>query len=199
MPDAWSNAKQYLQGDTVTHGGHTYEWGSANPSLGVEPPAGDWTRLDADAAAPSGAGMAATSFTTETVPDPVRGGGATMQCLVFPVDQPVLAIKLQGDAFPRWLLCADPGGSEGLVLGNGTDDPVNAGNAVYLQASNGQLSISSFTNGWQRGLTTIGGPLQITGDLRFNDNTESVVLGAPDGSWHRVRVANDGTLSTEVV
>jgi hypothetical protein len=47
MPAAWSNTRQYLQGETVTYGGHTYEWGSADPSRGVAPPGGSWTQLDA--------------------------------------------------------------------------------------------------------------------------------------------------------
>lgn len=46
MATAWSSTASYIEGDQVTDGGHTYEWTSADPSVGVEPPAGSWVRLD---------------------------------------------------------------------------------------------------------------------------------------------------------
>lgn len=43
-----------------------------------------------------------------------------------------------------------------------------------------------------------GGLLMVTGDLTFGA-TQGVVLTAPDASLHRLKVANDGSLSTEPV
>jgi hypothetical protein len=183
----WSNTKQYLQGEVVDHGGHTYEWGSADPSMGIEPPAGSWTQMDATPAQ-SGPSVAATDFTTETVPDPIRGGDATMQCLVLPADQPVLAVKVAGDAFPRWVLS----GHGSLALGDGTFDPVDNG-----------ANLSSSTNGSDTDLyMTSGGAgiVNVNADLRMGySHGYGLILFAPDNSMHRINVANDGTLSTEPV
>lgn len=50
MPAAWSDSADYALGDVVTHGGHTYEWSSADNDAAVEPPAGSWIRLDPEPA-----------------------------------------------------------------------------------------------------------------------------------------------------
>jgi hypothetical protein len=136
----------------------------------------------------SGTSVAATDFTTETVPDPIRGGDATMQCLVLPADQPVLAVKVAGDAFPRWVLS----GHGSLALGDGTFDPVNNG-----------ANLSSSTNGSDTDLyMTSGGAgiVNVNADLRMGySHGYGLILFAPDNSMHRINVANDGTLSTEPV
>jgi hypothetical protein len=80
MPDAWSNTKQYLQGEVVTHGGHAYEWGSADPSVGVEPPGGSWTQMDA---APAQSGPSLASWQGDavnlSVGGPPTGGDGVVQ------------------------------------------------------------------------------------------------------------------------
>lgn len=64
MPAAWSDAVDYALGDVVTHGGHTYEWSSADNDAAVEPPAGSWVQLDA---APTGASVDWAAVDAEVV------------------------------------------------------------------------------------------------------------------------------------
>jgi len=139
-----------------------------------------------------GASMAATAFSVDTTPNTVTGEG-DITVLTFPADTPVLALKLDGDDFPRWLLT-----SNGTVwLADGTVDPYDgtpwsrigpsAPGVFTVQGSNGVI-LDGDTAG-----TTVE-----SGDLHFNDNSQGVVLRSPNGGAHRLKVANDGTLSTEV-
>lgn len=127
---------------------------------------------------------AATPFTTETVPDPVVGGDATMTCLVFPTFQAALSIKLEGDAFPRLLLAADP--MDGIYMGDGTSDPYNNG-GFHFKTVSGNPAI---------GYDTL---IYTNHDIEFAGFNKGVILRATDNSRHRLRVNPDGTLFTEVI
>lgn len=129
---------------------------------------------------------AATPFTTETIPDPVVGGDATMTCLVFPINgTPVLAVKLEGDAFPRFLLASDL--KDGIYLGDGTEDPYNNG-GFHFKMVFGESAIEYTTRLYMN-----------NHDIEFAGFDKGVVLRATDNSRHRIRVNPDGTLFTEVI
>jgi len=129
----------------------------------------------------SGASMAATAFTTEEMPDPIRGGDATMTVLVFPEDQPVMAAKLEGDEYPRWLLLSDPYDSV-LYLSNGATSPYDSRASI----------------GWINNQLSLGSVL-FNHDAEFNVPEDGVILKAPNNTRYRIKVANDGTLTTEAV
>jgi hypothetical protein len=59
---------------------------------------------------------------TTTYPDSIKGGGAKLTTLVFPVEQGALAMAIAGDAFPRVVLSSDPT-DYGWSFGDGTVDP----------------------------------------------------------------------------
>lgn len=124
----------------------------------------------------------ATPFTAESGDDPVSGG--TMTTLVFPEDVTAVAIKIDGDEFPRLLI-----NSAGqILLGDGTTDPWNdAGGIIKFDAGKVLVSDIRVGNG-----STVS-------DFTFTNKATGPLLRAPDDSYHRVKVANDGTLSTEVV
>lgn len=141
----------------------------------------------------AGTGLAsATPFTVETAPDPILGGSAVMQVLVFPVGgPPVLAFKLEGDVFPRLLIASNL--LDGIYWGDGTFDPYNQLTPLSLK-TNGQASFQNIS---------LSGPQHTAyGDLLWDAEIVpgiGPVLVAPDFSHHRLVVANDGTLSTEPV
>jgi hypothetical protein len=64
-----------------------------------------------------------TGVTIETADNPITGSG-TIDVLTFPADTPVLAVKLEGDAFPRLIINVDPGDYTAIALGDGTVDPL---------------------------------------------------------------------------
>ena len=134
--------------------------------------------------AQSGASIAATPFTTETMPDPFAGGDATMSVLVFPADQTALAIKIEGADFP-WLLIPSSGG-EGLYFGDGSYDPFDAGPAFWANADGTMVLYSPAA-------------INARADIMFQSATKGVVLAAPDTSLHRLKVGNDGTVTSEPV
>lgn len=89
----------------------------------------------------SNALISATPFTTETMANPISDGSMTV--MVAPVDNPILAVALEGDAYPRLIINADPTDFEGLAMGDGTVNPVT-GEGGYIGYNSGQgLNISS--------------------------------------------------------
>lgn len=70
---------------------------------------------------------------TTTYDDTIKGSGK-LTTLVFPVEQGALAIALAGDAFPRWLLSADPT-DYGLLFSDGTFDPAAADISVSISGT----------------------------------------------------------------
>jgi hypothetical protein len=67
---------------------------------------------------------------------------------------------------------------------------------IYLSASH--IGLLPGTGEGQLERVTIQGKVSITGDITFNPDV-GPVLEAPNGTFYRIKVANDGTLSTEVV
>lgn len=65
---------------------------------------------------------AGVTVDTTTYDNTVTGVGK-LTTLVLPQDTVVLAIAIEGDAFPRWLIESDP--QDGMQLGDGTYDPYN--------------------------------------------------------------------------
>lgn len=137
---------------------------------------------------------AATPFTTTTMPNPVSGVG-TIDVVVFPsgASDVLMGVAIAGDAFPRWLIAADP--NNGLYMGDGTFDPYN-GNGVGFYAS-----FSSTTS-----LNLIGGDEIFLGqethtftDIVVESPAAGVILTAPNNTKYRISVNNAGVLSTTVV
>lgn len=84
-----------------------------------------------------------SALDTTTYDDTVAGSGK-LTALVFPDDQSALAIAIDGDAFPRWIIAANP--VNGINVGDGTIDPVGdrqlalgSQGALVLQGQNGYL------------------------------------------------------------
>ncbi len=73
---------------------------------------------------------------TTTYNDTVKGSGK-LTTLVFPAEQGAIAIAVAGDAFPRFLLTADPIDA-GICMGDGTVDPYLSG--TFVSASSAPLS-----------------------------------------------------------
>lgn len=65
----------------------------------------------------------------EVTPDPVSSSGK-QRVVSFPADCSALAIKLDADNFPRWLICSDA--TDGIYLGDGTYDPYSDGANIYV-------------------------------------------------------------------
>ena len=66
----------------------------------------------------------------------------------------------------------------------------------------GQITLSgdgsfSFSGGGFSGDTV--GNLTTSGDIEITDTAKGVILKSPGGTRYRIKVADDGTLSTEVV
>lgn len=124
---------------------------------------------------------------TTTYDNSVTGVGK-LTTLVFPTDTVAIAIAIDGDDFPRWLLTTDS--NDGLYLGDGTFDPYASTFVRY--GGGGRLSVSG-----AHGVDLVAGDGNTTTsqDLEVNDNTKGVILASPNGTRYRIKVANDGTLS----
>jgi hypothetical protein len=70
-------------------------------------------------ATPTGATLDTTSY------DDPANPGTKLATLVLPTNAPILAVAIEGDAFPRWVMYADA--TLGLFMGDGSYDPFNAG------------------------------------------------------------------------
>lgn len=81
--------------------------------------------------------IAATPFTTTTMPDPFTAEDTTV--MLWPTDvNEVMAFGLEGDTYPRWAFYPD--GQAGIYMGRGQDLGVAAGN-FYVGGSNGNIMI----------------------------------------------------------
>lgn len=112
----------------------------------------------------------ATPLTTEIVANPITGIG-TMTVAVFPATTVVFAVKIEGDAFPRFVMGST---QDGWYFGDGTIDPTGGPN---LNWGNDQIGIFG-------------------GDLEVAQNSRGVILHSPNNTRHRLTVANDGTVSS---
>lgn len=84
-------------------------------------------------------------------------GSGKFTTLIVPVEETaILAVAVDGDDFPRWVIDANAGG--GIFMGDGTADPINGAN-IYV--SGAQLNLSG---GNSEGVHIAGGTL-ITGAL----------------------------------
>lgn len=92
------------------------------------------------------------------------------------------------------------GESDLYVLNPGeTEFSFEAGNHARLLAADGSAGVVLTANGNGQSIRNNGeGRLEMTGDMEYAGN-KGPVLVAPDASLHRLKVANDGTLSTEPV
>lgn len=92
-------------------------------------------------------------------------GSGKLTTLVFPADTSALAIALDGDDYPRWVLSADAT-SYGILMGDGTQEPTNLGTTIveYSMANNGDgtRAASIGANGVSM---TVGGPNANTGPV----------------------------------
>lgn len=120
----------------------------------------------------------------DTYANEVKGSG-TIAVAVFPADATVIAVKIEGDEHPRFMINVDPTDWGAIFLGDGTSDPMQ-----------GTAYINSDVNGIGGGAMIGMGGLVMRGDIWFRGHGPA--LRAPDNSFHRIKVGNDGTLSTEV-
>lgn len=151
--------------------------------------------LAAAANAGGGGGLTpATPFTVTQMPNTITGDG-DIDVMVFPAETAAIAIALDGDEFPRWLLSADPSGA-GIAFGPGTVDPYDGG-AYIATNSDSHVFIGSNASdaNVEVGRVTVKGD---TGDLMLASGA-GLVLWSPDSTPYRVKVADNGTLSTEEV
>ena len=148
------------------------------------------TQLDAlggggGGGAGGGLPAAQADFTTETLtPDPATGSGS-ITVVVVPADQTAFAIKLEGDDFPRWLFLSDA--TDGLYLGDGTVDPYSSGVSLSMDADYAGAPAIALDR------------LRARNDIVFSNAGKGPVLQDPNGDFHRIKVATNGTLSTEPV
>jgi hypothetical protein len=89
-------------------------------------------------------GVGGVTVDTTTYDDTITGSGK-LTTLVFPAadtGQALLAVAIEGDAFPRILWASDP--AYGLSLGDGTFDPVNSGvELIYSATSHGSANLNN--------------------------------------------------------
>jgi hypothetical protein len=125
-----------------------------------------------------------TGVTIQEMTDPVAGG--TMKVLSFPADQAAIAIMIDGDAFPRWLIPSDA--TDGLYFGDGTYDPYAEGGFIAagagdlrIAAPQGDNDISLRPQG--TGVVSVAGDLATSGHLDVGNATTSGahVLGSVVG------------------
>jgi hypothetical protein len=149
-----------------------------------------------------------TGVTIETADNPVTGEG-TIDVLTFPADTPVLAVKLEGDAFARTLILADPTGSGGIFLGDGSNDMWASGNNGYITGGPASLELGANTPDYEGGVRInlseairLNGPVQIRldgSDLTFDRaSIGPVLVDQSDGHTYRL-ICTAGVLSTELV
>lgn len=92
----------------------------------------------------------ATGVTVDstTYDDTIKGSGK-LTTLVFPSDQGALAIAIAGDAFPRWIIGANPENA-GISMSDGTTDPYAtlnfAGVESRLAWQTGRVELASSPN-----------------------------------------------------
>jgi len=79
---------------------------------------------------------------TTTYDDTIAGGGAKLTTLVFPQNQGAIAIAIEGDDFPRYVIAADPDG-DGIYIGDGTGDPTDSATGAEIYFSNGELHLAA--------------------------------------------------------
>jgi hypothetical protein len=82
----------------------------------------------------------AATIDTTTYDNTVTGSGK-LTTIVMPAsedggDAPVLAVAIEGDDFPRWLLLSDS--TDGFYMGDGSFDPYNEGGALAWAAGPGR-------------------------------------------------------------
>ncbi len=140
--------------------------------------------LDRVAALEAGGGgsglTAASPFTVATMTNPFTGSGE-ISVLVFPAGHlPALALAMENDEFPRFLLGGNPG--DGIWAGDGATDPGDVGAQFTYDTVDG-------TPVWQMS------GIRALGDVECLNPGTGVVLHSPDGTAFRVTVADDGTLS----
>lgn len=147
----------------------------------------------------TGSGYAPPSFavptTSETIPNLVTAVGNLAAVAIPTGENVMLAFKVADEAFPRmYLIIGD--GDTGLWMGDGTQDPYDAGGG-RISYEGDVLRLNSNAGGsiLLSSDTSIG---QIVDDLLFKKPTGPLLV-SPDDTVYRLIIANDGTLSTEIV
>lgn len=140
----------------------------------------------------------ARNFNVVTATDPISGD--SYNYLTFDVEGTVMAWGLVGDAFPRTIIAADP--DDGIMMADGTVDPYNDDGASIRLNVSGQLIISAPSTAYSiDSQITLSAPgVQVFGgDVYVWNVGKGFIIRSPDGNPHRIKIANDGTLSTEAV
>lgn len=177
MTAAWSETTEYLLGDQVTSGGHTYEWGSADQSLGIMPDGGSWVQVDpAPTGAIAGAGITvsigmigqgapwvggASSFTgvtTVSLPGPfvvAADAVITGPPLVYLFGDPVSGVDVN-----VMLVVTNAAGTEQIMVGGtlGTTDADTGAGHGYAFAGNPAVAVAT----------------QVGTDLTYDEETGTV-------------------------
>jgi hypothetical protein len=117
----------------------------------------------------------------------------TYKWVKFPSDTAVLAWGVEGDDFPRAVIPSDS--TDGIIyFGDGTYDPYIDGAAIWLD-SDGALKLQG---GSANRAVKVAHALLVGGDATFAFDVGPVIQ-SPDSTAYRIVVANDGTLSADVV
>lgn len=131
--------------------------------------------------------------TSTVTPDPISGAD-TMTVVVFPKEQAVIAVKIAGDDFPRWLLSADPT-DYGLLMGDGTYDPADVNGPSISIDSSGGIEITAGNQG-AHPVIQLAGDIFTRRTVEFGGSTshpESIILfGTHDGPDPNYQVRIDG-------
>lgn len=121
----------------------------------------------------------AAGVTIDDVTNPFGDGASpTAKVMTFPNDTLAVGWRLEGDAFPRVMILADP--IDGWYFGDGTKDPFNdAGGAGFWTSSAGDFTLFSDTGEihLQADNVSMNGDVVIDGSLQVNTG---VNLGSSD-------------------
>jgi hypothetical protein len=87
-------------------------------------------------AAPTGATLDTTTYDNQI-------GSGKYTTLVFPDDNAVLAVAIEGDDFPRLVIGADLNNA-GIAMGDGTADPVGGDVSIFLTGGGTMLGFNGY-------------------------------------------------------
>lgn len=153
----------------------------------------DTTGHDAPFTGSGGEGLpvadaAGMTVDTTTYDNPITGDGK-VTTLVFAADTTVLALAIEGDAYPRVLFGADPDGYGVVMFGDGTINPTQgAGLSLSVVGTRQDLVL--------RGSGAGGGGVRPIGDMSWFTHSQGPVLRSPGATPYRIVVDDDGVLST---
>jgi len=129
----------------------------------------------------------ASPFTVTQVENP-NGGEGNIDVVTFASGSAAFAIAVAGDEFPRVVFNADA--TDGIYFGDGTINPVDFGANIY--GTNDSFTIVGGGSGSDK-------VIKLFGDVSLESLGTGPIIKSPNGTRFRIKVGNDGVLSTEEV